>query len=30
MLFREAGEKGWELAGSIEVSGNTGYLVFRK
>jgi hypothetical protein len=30
MLFREAGEKGWELAGSIQVSGSTGYLVFRK
>jgi hypothetical protein len=30
MLFREAGEKGWELAGSIQVSGSTGYLIFRK
>jgi hypothetical protein len=30
ILFREAGEKGWELAGSIQVAGSTGYLVFRK
>jgi hypothetical protein len=30
MLFREAGEKRWELAGSIQVSGSTGYLIFRK
>jgi hypothetical protein len=29
-LFREAGEKGWQLAGTIEIGGSTGYLVFRK
>jgi hypothetical protein len=29
-LFREAGENGWQLAGSIEVAGTTAYLVFRK
>jgi len=29
-LFREAGEGGWELAGSIQVSGTTVYLIFRK
>ena len=29
MLFREAREKGWELAGS-EVGGSTGYLIFKR
>jgi len=28
-LFREAGEKGWELAGNIQVGGTTAYLVFK-
>jgi hypothetical protein len=28
-LFREAGDKGWELAGSIQIGGTTAYLVFK-
>lgn len=30
MLFQSAGEQGLELVGSIEVAGNTGYVVFKK
>lgn len=30
LLFQQAGEKGLELAGTIEVSGSTGYVVFKK
>jgi hypothetical protein len=29
-LFRQAGEKRWQFAGTIEVGGSTGYLIFRK
>jgi len=29
-VFHEAGEGGWQLAGSIQVAGSTGYLIFRK
>lgn len=30
MLFKDAGQKGYELVGTIEVSGSTGWLVFRR
>lgn len=30
LLFEDAGRKGLELAGTIEIAGNTGYLVFKK
>ena len=29
-LFEKAGQENLELAGTIEVAGNTGYLIFRK
>ncbi len=29
-LFKDAGQKGYELAGTIEVAGSTGWLVFRR
>ena len=29
-LFKEAGDGGWQLAGTIEVTGSTGYLIFRR
>ena len=29
-LFKEAGQKGYELVGTIEVGGSTGWLVFRQ
>jgi len=30
LLFQQAGEKGLEFVGTIEVSGSTGYIIFRK
>ncbi len=30
LLFEDAGKKGLELVGTIEIAGNTGYLVFKK
>ena len=30
LLFRQAGEQGLEFAGTIEVAGNTGYIIFKK
>lgn len=29
-IFHEAGEGSWELAGTIEVAGSTGYPVFKR
>jgi hypothetical protein len=29
-LFKEAGEKGYELVGTMQVAGSTGWLVFRQ
>ena len=29
LLFRDAGQKGYQLAGTIQIAGNTGWLVFR-
>lgn len=30
LLFQQAGEKGLEFAGTIEIAGSTGYVIFRK
>jgi hypothetical protein len=30
LLFQDAGQKGYQLMGTIEVAGNTGWLVFRR
>lgn len=30
LLFQQAGEKGLEFVGTIEVSGSTGYIIFKK
>jgi len=30
MLFKDAGHKGYKLVGTIQVSGSTGWLVFRR
>ena len=30
MLFKDAGQRGYELVGTIEVAGSTGWLVFRR
>jgi hypothetical protein len=30
LLFQHAGEEGLELVGTIQVFGNTGYLIFKK
>jgi hypothetical protein len=29
LLFQDAGQKGYQLVGTIEVAGSTGWLVFR-
>jgi hypothetical protein len=29
LLFRDAGQKGYQLAGTIQIAGSTGWLVFR-
>ena len=30
LLFRQAGEQGLEFAGTIQIAGSTGYVIFRK
>jgi hypothetical protein len=30
LVFQQAAQEGWNLVGTIEIAGSTGYLIFKK